>query len=61
MGVQGRYLFPLGLLLILCVLKPNKKMAQGGVLAVTARLLAACYVMNMLCVLASFGAAIFPL
>lgn len=61
MGVQGRYLFPLGLLLLMCVLRPHKKISQGGVLVTVACLIVACYVMNMPCILASFGVALFPL
>ena len=61
MGVQGRYLVPLGLLLLMCVLRPHKKMSQGGVLVTVACLIVACYVMNMPCILASFGVALFPL
>ena len=46
-GIQGRYLFPLVLLPLCCMLRPGKKRSEGNVLITSAALLAAIFSINM--------------
>ena len=48
MGIQGRYLFPLVLLPLLCVLRPGRKRSEGHVLVTAGALLVAVYSINMI-------------
>lgn len=47
LGIQGRYLFPLVLLPLCCMLRPGKKRSEGNVLITSAALLAAIFSINM--------------
>lgn len=47
LGIQGRYLFPLVLLPLFCMLRPGKKRSEGHVLITSAALLVAIFSINM--------------
>lgn len=48
LGIQGRYLFPLVLLPVCCLLRPGKRRSEGHVLVTSAALLVAIFSINMI-------------